>query len=108
MRVLCTCWPALGRFHVMVPLARGLASAGHEVAFATAAAVGPHVRQVGFEVFPAGPSEAEAITAFGRPTAFQFRAVSALPLEVVMTTMPPWPGPSEAVPAEGVWPASFA
>jgi len=41
-------------------------------------------------------------------TAFQFRAVGAQPLELVMTTMPPWPGPNEAVPAEGVWPASFA
>ena len=52
----------------MVPLARALASAGHEVAFATAAAFGPYVRQVGFEVFPAGPSEAEAVAAFGSPT----------------------------------------
>ena len=41
-------------------------------------------------------------------TAFQFRAVGAQPLELVMTTMPPWPGPNEAVLAEGVWPASFA
>ena len=40
-------------------------------------------------------------------TAFQFRAMGEQPLEVVMTTMPPWPGPSEAVPAEGIWPASF-
>ena len=39
-------------------------------------------------------------------TAFQFRAVGAQPLEVVMATMPPWPGPSEAVPADGIWPAS--
>jgi mannose-6-phosphate isomerase-like protein (cupin superfamily) len=40
-------------------------------------------------------------------TAFQFRAIGEKPLEVVMTTMPPWPGPSEAVPAEGIWPESF-
>ncbi len=40
-------------------------------------------------------------------TAFQFRAVGAQPLQVLMTTMPPWPGPSEAVPAEGIWPESF-
>ena len=40
-------------------------------------------------------------------TAFQFRALGAQPLEVVMTTIPPWPGPSEALPAEGIWPASF-
>jgi len=40
-------------------------------------------------------------------TAFQFRASGAQPLEVVMTTMPLWPGPAEAVPAEGAWPASL-
>jgi mannose-6-phosphate isomerase-like protein (cupin superfamily) len=40
-------------------------------------------------------------------TAFQFRAVGAHPLEVVMTTMPPWPGPSEAIPAAGVWQESL-
>ena len=40
-------------------------------------------------------------------TAFQFRAVGAQPLTVVMTTMPPWPGPGEAVPAAGLWPESL-
>jgi mannose-6-phosphate isomerase-like protein (cupin superfamily) len=40
-------------------------------------------------------------------TAFQFRALGAQRLAVVMTTMPPWPGPSEALPADGVWPASL-
>jgi mannose-6-phosphate isomerase-like protein (cupin superfamily) len=40
-------------------------------------------------------------------TAFQFRAVGGQRLELVMTTMPPWPGPQEALPAEGVWPESL-
>ncbi len=40
-------------------------------------------------------------------TAFQFRVVGEQPLEVVMTTMPQWPGPAEAVPAAGVWPATL-
>jgi len=35
-------------------------------------------------------------------TPFQFRAGYA-GLGVVMTTMPPWPGPDEAEPAEGPW-----
>ena len=39
-------------------------------------------------------------------TAFQFRALGSQPLELVMTTLPPWPGPDEAVPVPGVWPAS--
>ena len=36
MRVLCSCLPGFGHFHPMVPLARALVEAGHEVAFATA------------------------------------------------------------------------
>jgi mannose-6-phosphate isomerase-like protein (cupin superfamily) len=35
--------------------------------------------------------------------AFQFRASGSRPLEVVIATMPPWPGDSEAVPVDGVW-----
>ena len=50
--------------------------------------------------------EAGASVSIPLRTAFQFRAVGTQPLEVVMTTMPPWPGPSEAVPADGIWPAS--
>lgn len=37
-------------------------------------------------------------------TAFQFRSDGAEPLEAVGTTMPPWPGPEEAVFVEGAWP----
>lgn len=39
-------------------------------------------------------------------TAFQFRATGPGPLRLLIVTMPPWPGPQEAVPAEGIWPAS--
>ncbi len=38
--------------------------------------------------------------------AFQFRAEAGGPLAFVAVTMPPWPGPGEAVPAEGPWTAS--
>jgi len=34
---------------------------------------------------------------------FQFRGTGNEPLEVVITTVPPWPGADEAVPAEGPW-----
>jgi len=34
---------------------------------------------------------------------FQFRATGTDPLRIVGTTMPPWPGPDEAIPAEGPW-----
>jgi mannose-6-phosphate isomerase-like protein (cupin superfamily) len=36
-------------------------------------------------------------------TRFQFRADGDLPLVAVGTTMPPWPGPEEAVFVEGPW-----
>jgi mannose-6-phosphate isomerase-like protein (cupin superfamily) len=36
-------------------------------------------------------------------TAFQFRVVGEEPLRFAIATMPPWPGPDEAVPAEGPW-----
>lgn len=37
-------------------------------------------------------------------TAFQFRNTGDRPLDVVLVTMPPWPGAEEAVPAAGRWP----
>ena len=39
-------------------------------------------------------------------TAFQFRADPHAPLTILGTTMPPWPGDDEALPAEGPWEAS--
>lgn len=38
-------------------------------------------------------------------TAFQFRGLGQRPLELVMTTMPPWPGPDEAAAVTGTWEA---
>jgi mannose-6-phosphate isomerase-like protein (cupin superfamily) len=35
--------------------------------------------------------------------AFQFRASGSQPLELVIATMPPWPGHDEAVPMDGLW-----
>jgi mannose-6-phosphate isomerase-like protein (cupin superfamily) len=35
--------------------------------------------------------------------AFQFRASGAQPLELIITTLPPWPGPDEAIPVDGAW-----
>ncbi|HET7716371.1 MAG TPA: cupin domain-containing protein [Bauldia sp.] len=39
-------------------------------------------------------------------TAFQFRADEDEPLEAVGVTMPPWPGPLEAIFVEGAWQAT--
>jgi mannose-6-phosphate isomerase-like protein (cupin superfamily) len=43
-----------------------------------------------------------------RGTAFQFRATGDEPLDVLITTMPPWPGPDEAVVVDGTWPSTSA
>ena len=37
---------------------------------------------------------------------FQFRCDGPQPLLVLGATMPPWPGPDEAYPVEGVWDAT--
>ena len=37
-------------------------------------------------------------------TAFQFRAADDEWVSIVAVTMPPWPGPDEAIFAEGPWP----
>ena len=39
-------------------------------------------------------------------TAFQFRAAAGEGVTIVAVTMPPWPGPDEAVPVAGVWVAT--
>jgi mannose-6-phosphate isomerase-like protein (cupin superfamily) len=36
-------------------------------------------------------------------TVFQFRSLGAEPLTAVAVTMPPWPGPEEAVEVQGHW-----
>jgi len=38
--------------------------------------------------------------------AFQFRSSGPGPLELVIATMPPWPGDAEAMPVDGVWQAT--
>ncbi|MDQ4128825.1 MAG: glycosyltransferase [Actinomycetota bacterium] len=54
MRVLFTTLPGAGAFHALVPLARALEAAGHEVAFATSRSYCPTVEGTGFRCFPAG------------------------------------------------------
>ncbi len=64
MRVLCTTHPGYGHLHPLVPLARGLQAAGHEVAVATAASFSPAIETAGLMALAAGPdwlqSESEA------------------------------------------------
>ena len=61
-----------------------------------------------------GQDGREEITAIGAGmcltiplgTRFQFRTFGSEPLTAVAVTMPPWPGPDEAVRCEGLWPAT--
>lgn len=41
---------------------------------------------------------------FGPGTRFQFRNDGTTPLEIVIATVPPWPGNEEAMLCEGAWP----
>jgi mannose-6-phosphate isomerase-like protein (cupin superfamily) len=41
-------------------------------------------------------------------TRFQFRALGSEPLAAIGVTMPPWPGPDEAVTVDGRWPPTVA
>ena len=55
------------------------------------------------EVVALGPGVCVTIPA---GTHFQFRALGDAALAAVGVTMPPWPGPEEAVPVPGKWPGS--
>ena len=66
MKVLCTCLPGSGHFLPMLPLARALVDAGHEVAFATAGEFGPSIEKHGFAAFPAGISLPRQLEEAGR------------------------------------------
>jgi UDP:flavonoid glycosyltransferase YjiC (YdhE family) len=63
MRVLCTTIPSYGHFHPLVPLARGLRAAGHDVTVATAAEFRGPVERAGFPIVPAGLSESAMVAA---------------------------------------------
>lgn len=54
MKILCTCVPALGHLYPMVPMARALCAAGHEVVFATAREFHHEVAACGLAAMPAG------------------------------------------------------
>lgn len=54
MRVLFTSTPNYGHLYPLVPFARALADAGHEIAFAMRASFAPALADLGFRHFPAG------------------------------------------------------
>jgi UDP:flavonoid glycosyltransferase YjiC (YdhE family) len=82
MRVLFTCVAATGHFHPLVPVARALTEAGHEVAFATHASLAPLVERAGFRHWPAGlgvssPGVAALLTEMSRLPRSEQKAFAA-------------------------------
>lgn len=67
MRILFVHLPATGHVLPLIPLARALRTAGHDVAFATAAGFAPQVEAHGFRTLPAG-MEAEEWDALSEET----------------------------------------
>lgn len=65
MRVLFTCIAGSGHFHPLVPIARALQVAGHDIRFASGLALAPQVAAAGFAFFPTG-DDARAL-ALGLP-----------------------------------------
>lgn len=63
MRVLFSTSPAIGHFYPLLPLARELQRAGHEVAVLTSGALAAHVREAGLDILPAGPPVEELLGA---------------------------------------------
>jgi MGT family glycosyltransferase len=60
MRALFTCHPALGHFLPLTPIARAVAEAGHEVAFAAPRLPRPAVEGAGFRWLRAGLRDVDA------------------------------------------------
>lgn len=82
MRVLFTNQPALGHWHPLVPLARALQSAGHDVAFASTPGFCATVEAQGFKCYPVGLDEA--------PDALQKRAAHMSQLSIIERPVYMW------------------
>ena len=61
MRVLLTSLPATGHFNSLLPIAEGLADAGHEVAICTTPAFAERVTDAGYEHLPGGADTFEEL-----------------------------------------------
>jgi len=75
LRILNTCLPGYGHFNPMVPLARALVEAGHEVAFSSAEQFCSRIEKAGFRAFPSGMSMPDQIASARR----RFPDLAALP-----------------------------
>ena len=64
VKVLFTCVVGVGHLHPMVPLARALQAAGHEVEFATDPDLSQYVASLGFTAHPAGLNHADVLSRY--------------------------------------------
>ncbi len=93
MRVLFTTQPATGQLHPLVPLARALIAAEHEVRFACAPSLVPQVEASGFRCIPAG---------------LDFAMGNLDPLVRQFPALPPRPPPGSPVSVAWTWANVFA
>lgn len=75
MRILFTTAPGMGHLHPMVPFAKALQDAGHEVAFASAESFRPIIEKLGFKAFASGLDWLES------QAELTFPELSSMPLE---------------------------
>jgi UDP:flavonoid glycosyltransferase YjiC (YdhE family) len=80
VRVLCTTQPASGHFHPLVPVARALVAAGHEVRFACSPSFCPDIAASGFAAIPAGLDWLEAAFLATFPRFGELLATAGLPV----------------------------
>ena len=67
MRVLFTSLPATGHFNSIMPLAKAVAAAGHDVAICCTSAYADEIRRNGLEHLPGGAESIESISGGGPP-----------------------------------------
>ncbi len=91
MRCLFVTHPGEGHLNPMLPVARHLAAAGHQVAFAVAERFRPLVRDAGFESFAAGMDwlESEKSEAFGNARELGSRLLTEVFADVAIHHMVP-------------------
>jgi UDP:flavonoid glycosyltransferase YjiC (YdhE family) len=63
VRALFVCCPEIGQVHPLFPLADAMVSAGHDVRFASGAAVTDQIGRAGFECDIVGPADIEEMFA---------------------------------------------
>jgi MGT family glycosyltransferase len=82
-RFLFSCIGGYGHLHPLVPLARALELAGHEVAFVAGSGMQPLVEKAGFEVFPVPPKRQDDLESIEFKALLATLPISSLEVELL-------------------------